>query len=274
VIHAGMVGIWDNTTYEFQQAHKVKGAVQSASRLAKPATPTELRVPVICEPLEYQAGDVFIIRNSGTFNGRWVVIDALRNYIEGPYTTLTLSPPLLPYPEPAASSTGTAGTQITGVQAVVEQAEKAYSERVKYQYTEEIPARENNGTLFGEAPRRMDCSSFATLSYKEAGLPDPSNQGYSPIGNTTSMIRNMVKTSNPVPGDLVFYGSNEKEPVHVVVYIGNGNAIGMEDPALGLAEGPAWGSGSLGNGAGPPIGGEGVAWRLRGEYSAREVPKP
>ena len=152
------------------------------------------------------------------------------------------------------------------MQAAVEQAEKAYSERVKYQYTEAIPARENNGTLLGPSPRTMDCSSFATLCYKEAGLPDPSDKGYSPIGNTTSMIAHMVKTSNPVPGDLVFYGSDETSPKHVVVYIGNGNAIGMEDPAVGLAEGPAWGSGNLGEGAGPPIGGEGVAWRLRGEY--------
>lgn len=273
-IVTGMLGNWDDTTWEYQQQHKAKAHAVVASRLAKPATPTELRLPIICEPLDYQAGDVFIIRNSGTFNGRWVVIDTLRDYIEGPYTTLTLSPPLAPYPEPAASSTGPAGTQITGVQAVVEQAEQAYSEKQKYQYTEQSPARENNGTLLGPTPRTMDCSSFATLCYKAAGMPDPSSQGYSPIGNTTSMIAHMIKTTNPVPGDLIFYGTNEKEPAHVVVYIGNGNAIGMEDPALGLAEGPAWGAGNLGEGAGPPIGGEGVAWRLRGEYAQELHTKP
>lgn len=274
VIVQGLLGTWDDTTYQWQATHRVKGQVAVSSKLAEPATPTELRIPLICEPLEYQGGDIFIIRNSGTFNGRWVVIDALRNYIEGPYTTLTLAPPLLPYPEPAASATGTAGTQITGVQAVVEQAEKAYSEREKYEYTEQSPARENNGTLFGTAPRRMDCSSFATLAYQEAGMPDPSDQDYSPIGNTTSMIAHMIKTSNPVPGDLIFYGSNEASPEHVVIYIGNGQAIGMEDPAVGLAEGPAWGEGNLGEGDGPAIGGEGVAWRLRGEYSTEVHSKP
>ena len=251
-IASGMLGTVDNTAFEYRSTHKVKGKISRKSRIAKPQTPTELRVPLICEPLEYQAGDVFVVRNSGTFNGRWVVTDAVRKYIEGPYTTLTLTPPLAPYPEPAASSSGAS----TGVQAVVENAEKAYSEKSKYSYSQEAN-RENNGTLFGEAPRTMDCSSFATLVYKAAGMPDPSGRNYSPIGNTTSMIAHMVETKNPVPGDLGFYGSNPKEPTHVVINLGNGNAIGMENPAVGLAVGPFE---SLGN---PPF----IGWyRLKGEY--------
>lgn len=256
VIVQGLLGTWDDTAYEYLQTHKVKGRLQRRSRVSKPQSPTELRIPIICEPLEYQAGDVIVIRNSGTFNGRWVITDTLRNYIEGPYTTLTLEPPQLPYPEPGASSSSTSGTQITGVQAVVEQAEKAYSERTRYEYSEGTD-RGNNGTLFGPAPRTMDCSSFATLAYKEAGLPDPSGQNYSPIGNTTSMIAKMVRTDKPVPGDLCFYGPNPAEPLHVTIYIGNGNAIGMENPADGIAEGPVESLGPA-----PFIG----YYRLKGEY--------
>jgi hypothetical protein len=88
-------------------------------------------------------------------------------------------------------------------------------------------------------------------------MPDPSGQNYSPIGNTTSMIAHMVKTNNPVPGDLCFYGSNPAEPAHVTVYIGNGNAIGMERPGVDLLEG-----GVEELGPSPFIG----YYRLKGEY--------
>ncbi len=269
VITDGMTGTWDDTAYEYQTTHKVKARVQRKSRIAKPSSPSELRLPLICEPLEYEAGDVFVIKNSGTFNGRWIITDTTRNYIFDPFTTITLEPPLLPYPEPTASASSTEG-QVTGVQGVVENADKAYAEKTMYEYSEGSN-RENEGTLYGPTPRTMDCSSFATLCYKEAKMPDPSNKGYSPIGNTTSMIANMVPTNQPVPGDLVFYGSNPKEPAHVVVYTGNGEAIGMEAPGVGLALGPAWGPGNLGEGAGPIVGGDGTCYRLKGEYST-ELP--
>ena len=256
VILTGLLGNWDNTAYEYQQTHKTKGKLQRKSRVAKPQTPTELRIPIVCEPLEYESGDVFKIRNSGTFNGRWVIVNTVRKYTEDPYTTITLAPPQLPYPEPSGTSSG-AGGQVTGLQAVVEAVERAYAEKAKYQYSEGSD-RENNGTLFGASTRTMDCSSFATLAYKEGGMPDPSGMNYSPIGNTASMIKNMVKTSKPVPADLCFYGPDPAYPQHVTVYIGNGSAIGMERPGVNLLEGPVEELGPK-----PFIG----YYRLKGEYA-------
>lgn len=265
VIAEGMVGTWDDTTYEYQTTHKVEGKVQRKARIATPATPSELRIPLVCAALEYEAGDVIVIRNSGTFNGRWLVTATARNYIADPFTTLTLEPPLLPYPEPAGEGSGSQSAGTTGVEGVAANAEKAYSEMSKYTYTENLRARENKGTLYGPAPRTMDCSAFATLCYKEAKLPDPSDRDYVTIGTTSSMIPNMVRTSSPAPGDLVFYGSDEAVPQHVVVYIGNGEAIGMETYGVNLLRGPAWGAGNLGTGAGPVIGGTGHAYRLKDE---------
>lgn len=259
-----------NTMYEYYANHKVRGKVQvRRSAVTKPSTPAEIRIPMICEPLDYEAGDVFHIVNSGPFNGRWVVTDSLRNVIRDPYTVFTLAPPLLPYPEPHASASALAGHHV-GVEAVAGFAEQALAERAKYVYTEAKPNRENNGTLFGNPPREMDCSAFATLCYKMADMPDPSHQNYTPIGTTYTMLPHMRRTNHPVRGDLVFYGLSETQPEHVVVYIGNGRGIGMQDPKEGIQSGAVWereDSSYLGGSWPVIIGGVGHAYRLKKEYA-------
>ncbi len=102
--------------------------------------------------------------------------------------------------------------------------------------------------LFGPSPRTMDCSAFCTLSYKQGGLPDPSDEGYKPIGWTGSMIAHCEKVSNPEPGDFVFYGPSEAKTLHVTLYVGNGNVISMGGPA-DPSEGPAAAMGPC-----PPLG--------------------
>jgi cell wall-associated NlpC family hydrolase len=97
------------------------------------------------------------------------------------------------------------------------------------------------GTLFGPAPRIMDCSGFATLCYKAAGLKDPNGSAfnYNGAGNTTSLIANSTKTDTPNAGDLCFYGGNATNPAHVTVYVGEGQCISMGhagDPHQGPAE--------------------------------------
>jgi len=258
---------FDNTTYEYRISHKLKTRVQRKSKAVKPASPAEVKLLLECGVDEFHAGEVFKFENSGPIDGVWIITNTRRECLLNTYTEIILEPPIEPLPEPrgeseVTSTTGKAPANKGTVGAVAEQAEKAYSEKEKYKYSEEIPARENKGTLFGTAPRTMDCASFATLCYKEAGMPDPNGHNYSPIGNT-SMIQNMVRTGNPTPGDLIFYGPNEAYPNHVVVYIGNGNAIGCEAPENPVLEGAAWGSESLGGGAGPVIGGERAGWRLK-----------
>lgn len=72
-----------------------------------------------------------------------------------------------------------------------------------------------------------DCSGFATLVYKQAGLPDPNGGSYSSgAAYTGTMEEHGKKTDTPQPGDLVFWSS----PDHVAIYVGNGNCIGWGAP--------------------------------------------
>jgi cell wall-associated NlpC family hydrolase len=54
---------------------------------------------------------------------------------------------------------------------------------------------------------RLDCSEFVTLVYKAAGVVDPNGRGYNGTGYTGTLVANGTRTSNPQPGDLVFYGT-------------------------------------------------------------------
>jgi cell wall-associated NlpC family hydrolase len=224
---------FDNTAFEYRATHALKGRTQRKSRISKPSTPSEIKLNLVCAPEDYRAGDVFEFVGSGPINKRWIVTDATRNCLKDTFTTFTLEPPVAPLPEPEATektSTAKEPGAEGSANSAVEAAKKALKEQQEkhiYRYTEEIPARENNGTLFGPSPRTMDCSAFCTLDYKAAGLPDPSNKDYTPIGDTSTMIANCKKVSNPKPGAFCFYGSSEAHTLHVTLYIGGGKVISM-----------------------------------------------
>jgi cell wall-associated NlpC family hydrolase len=231
----------DNTSFVYRSTHVRKGKLRRAARIAKPSTPSEIRLNLVC-PADYiSAGDVIVFQQSGPANGRWIVTDATRNHLADTYTQVTLAPPTAPNPEPQATDTGAGKTSIptgtpTGsdptikdpgkLAGVVQAAKKALAEKSKYVYSENAD-RGNKGTLFGPAPRTMDCSAFATLCYKAAGLSDPNHYGYSPIGWTNSFIAHCKKVANPQPGDVCFYGSSTSSTTHMTVYIGNGKCISM-----------------------------------------------
>lgn len=249
VIQIPLTANFDNTAFLYRSTHPVKGRTQRKSRISKPSTPSEVKMQLVCAPEEYRAGDVFEFVASGPINKRWIVTDATRNCLKDTFTTFTLEPPVAPLPEPEAAETNS-GAKEPGSEgsasSVAEAAKKALTEQQAkhcYEYSEESN-RENNGTLFGPAPRTMDCSAFATLCYKAAGLPDPSNKSYSPIGDTSTIIANCKKVSNPKPGAFCFFGSSEAATTHVTIYVGGGKAISMGqqgDPEEGSAEttGPA-----------------------------------
>lgn len=231
-IQVPLTATFDNTTLEYLQDRKVHGKVQKRSRTAKPQTPSEIRMNLVCDITAYRAGEVFYFVDSGPLNGRWIITDATRNCLKDTFTQFILEPPSAPIAE---SEDGTPESQPEvptasgGAEGVVNAAEKALAERTKYVYSEGAD-RGNNGTLYGPAPRTMDCSAFATLCYKEAGLEDPSGQNYNPIGDTDSMIRHMVKTSSPKPGDVAFFGTSESATKHVNVVVGGGESINMGGP--------------------------------------------
>jgi cell wall-associated NlpC family hydrolase len=73
-------------------------------------------------------------------------------------------------------------------------------------------------------PMNIDCSEFATLTYKDAGLPDPNDYGYNGSGNTSSLQVCGTRVSVAEVGDLAFYD----HPDHVGVYVHPG-VIGRAD---------------------------------------------
>lgn len=233
---------FDETSFEYQQTHKVRKKSQRRSRAVKPTAPSEVKLHLLCAIGEYLAGEVFVYENSGLASdiGRWLVVQTTRNCFRNPYTEIICQPPPEPLPEPKETSKEEAPAESEGGNgSASEQAQKAYSEKKKYLYSEQ-PNRSNNGTLFGPEPRTMDCSSFVTLCYKDAGLPDPSAKNYEPIGNTESLIANCEKvTGTPSKDDLCFYAGDESttHPQHVTLYVGGGKAIGMEQPGVNLLEG-------------------------------------
>lgn len=256
---------FDNTAFIYQTDQLRSGKIQKASRIATPQTPSQIQMDMICGILDYRAGDVFVFQDAGIINGRWIVEDATRNCLSDIFTQFTLGPPTAPDLEPQATSTGASLSGNTGVggtggavaangqitaaaagtgEGVAQAAEIALASKSEYQYTEVLAIRNNNGTLFGPPPRTMDCSSFATLCYKAAGLPDPNHMNYSPIGDTTTLIAHAAKTSSPQPGDLCFFGTpSPLTTVHVTVFVGNGQSISMGGPGdpslIGSTVGPA-----------------------------------
>ena len=153
-------------------------------------------------------------------------------------------------PEP-----GTPASKGTLEQAAAN-AKKAYNEEREhpglFTYSEG-PGRGNGGKLFatasGHSSREFDCSSFVTVCYKEAGLPDPSGLNYHPIGTTKTLMPHCKKVHKPEAGMLCFYGGVYNAPTHVTIVMPDtANAVSMGkqgDPYLGPAEhlGPApfWG---------------------------------
>jgi len=166
-------------------------------------------------------------------------------------TTPQAAQKVAPAPKPTSVTSAPVAAVAVGTGRIAEQAEKAWSEHGQYVYTESVPARENHGTLYGAYPRYMDCSAFAELCLKEAGIPDPSGKNYEPIGDTHTLIAGMEPVSAPEPGDLAFFGTPPADPDHVVVYIGNGESIGMENVGLNMQRGNTM---NLGIGAGQFLG--------------------
>ena len=263
VIQVPLNATFDNTSVEYFEDRKVRGKVQKRSRIGRPQSPSEIRMNLVCGVKEYAAGEVMEIIEGGPLNGRWIIVDATRNCFKDLFTQFLLEPPSAPIseneegtPEEEHATPISPSGSSTGSQGIAAQALKAWEEHGKYQYTEAIPARENNGTLYGPAPRTMDCSSFALLCCKEAGVEDPSGARYHPIGNTGSMIRGLEKIGGPEAGCFAFFGNSEAETKHVVVCVGNGEAVGMETYGVNMLKGAI---ADLGKGAGSLLG----YWRAK-----------
>lgn len=85
---------------------------------------------------------------------------------------------------------------------------------------------------------RMDCSEFAKLMFKMAGLKDPTGYNYAPYGNSNSMYETCSHFTDPLAtllGSLVVFGADGADHVAIIY------DAGITDPLVvshGDATGP------------------------------------
>lgn len=188
-------------------------------------------------------GSVIKLKNMGPFNGRWLVFKIKRE-IFNEETEVILHQPESAKPERAdekvtVGKSGAGETLILGEHIslpggtprdrIVEAAKWALANKSHFKYREVRPMPKS---LF-ENPCITDCSGFATLCYKAAGLRDPNRLNYDGEGFTGTLQKQGNKTNTPEPGDLVFYfpGAGPGGSAgHVGVYIGEGKVIDFGGP--------------------------------------------
>jgi cell wall-associated NlpC family hydrolase len=193
-------------------------------------------------------GSMVAIEYCGPFSGRWLVQEIRRPLFSKDGTITLVKPqPALPESESPewASTTSTgakpiprslqpAGTVSDSVRnRIVAAAIKALRTRENYRYENLRPMP--NGLFTGPYPEGIDCSSFFTLCWKAGGAPDPNGNGYNGAGSTLSLANNGQWFGSPLPGDACLYGPSRQalqteagNAMHVTVYIGDGQCIGME----------------------------------------------
>lgn len=75
-------------------------------------------------------------------------------------------------------------------------------------------------------PLSTDCSGFATLCYRMAGLADPNGLGYQQLGYTGTLLAHaqrvgrILPTREAKPGDLIVYGPGTGSHVALIVEAG------------------------------------------------------
>lgn len=80
----------------------------------------------------------------------------------------------------------------------------------------------------------LDCSSFATWCYRQAGAKDPNRVAYNGTGFTGTLVQYGKRVRLPRPGDIAIFGPGNGEHAAVVVAKGS-------DPLLvshGNSDGP------------------------------------
>nr|AIA87341.1 NLPC_P60 [uncultured Listeria sp.] len=79
------------------------------------------------------------------------------------------------------------------------------------------------------SPSGWDCSGFVQWVYAQNGIQLPRTSGAQGAAGT--------RTSTPVPGDLVVYGSS-----HIGIYLGNGMMVHAARPGVGTVVAAVYGS--------------------------------
>jgi hypothetical protein len=174
----------------------------------------------------------------GALNGLWLLALHQQDLFTED-STITLHRPAPKLKEPAPPKTKIIRTETRPESGstrdkILQACALAFKQRSKYVYARGTHARPMPTSLFGPAPRYLDCSSFATLVYKAGGAPDPNGRGYDGQGYTGTLWANGQRTRDPQPGDLAFYGDPAALNSHVNVYAGDNTFYNM-GPSAGLS---------------------------------------
>lgn len=176
-------------------------------------------------------GSTVVVYDTGPANGRWL-IKSFNRSLFAPVGTFTLVKPEPKLPEPAPEQKSQdfnldTGLNVTseGAQRVADIAIAQVNRTSQYTYAQERPYP----PTLNQSRVRTDCSGFAILTYKDAGLPDPNGTGFNGSGSTVTLQTKGRLVENPQAGDLAFYGSRTAggNAGHVAVCISATEAVGF-----------------------------------------------
>jgi hypothetical protein len=200
---------------------------------------TEATLMLICDPFEFRAGDVLVLRNFGPASsgssvdpplpGRWLIAEIDRDRFDF-VSTFRLKQPEAPGKEPAAeighrkAASGGAGGNET-----FQEGAKGVLKWVKSQVgTQEGSAKQIQWAAdFGLSSSLPWCSIFVGAALKKnTNLSMPSNPAYSG-GWTSWKDGTEVGKTDIQPGDLVIFDWGDGgQTDHVAMYVGGGRVIG------------------------------------------------
>jgi hypothetical protein len=126
-------------------------------------------------------------------------------------------------------------TEAASRQAIADQA-VAFFERCSGTYTYRQTRPYPPGLYDPKARDNLDCSSTATLIYKEAGQPDPNARGFDGFGFTGSLVGQGTRVDAILPGDLIFYGDPFGSTGHVTTAIGGGMCVSFGSTPISRRE--------------------------------------
>jgi hypothetical protein len=197
---------------------------------------TEAEIDLICDPFEFRAGQVVLLKGFGAAStgstaklpGRWLIEEINRERFNL-YSTFKLKQPEDPAPEPRPQ-TGTRKDDpydVTGPirKRIIEIAESTLSTKTGFNRYSQAGALTDDPTP--SVPNRTDCSQWIYACYKRAGAPSPGTNTY----QMESMSR---RTNQPQPGDLLL------GPGHVELYVGGGRTIGHGTPPIDYSDVNYW----------------------------------
>jgi len=199
-------------------------------------------------------GSLVVLTDLGPLEGRWLVNTFTRS-VFNPNADIQLIKPQPKLPEPAtetftlptwapgsannvATATGPGtnqavfggmpGSNNADRKSVVAVAKYALAQQQKwpYKYAEARPYPKTLWSADAHTGTGIDCSSFVTLCYKEAGCADPNNADYDGQGWTGTLASspNGKTVTAPHPGDIILYG-DPPDYFHAALYIGSNQCI-------------------------------------------------